>query len=523
MRQEVVAEASTSASPAAYFNSVLFGDMDQPLNHDAPAAFRDLNLDQIVAAIAGANAAYDLAPFFYTTCNSVELARARQSVLADLEEPGCAEALSVFTASMQAARAALEHSEKARYPLEKQRWRFDAVHLYCEAADKLAHAFQALPLKSRLLIAFANFLTDHTKSPPVAAMREEARAIANELAAIRYCVEISGLVVKVGRFNGEMDYNLAVAETFAPFAQNAPNQYAFRTARGTGMNRIEAQILDLVTVLFPNAFASLAQFVSAHEDFLDPTITRFDREIQFYRGYLAFIAPIRAQGLVFCAPRFGAEKNLLITDGFDLALAALLAPRGAPVVMNDAELSDAERMFVVSGPNQGGKTTFARMIGQAYYLAGLGLYTPGRTVSLHLCDRIFSHFERGENAADLRGKLQDDLMRLHDMLGAASRRSLFLFNEIFTSTSLEDATILSQAIMDKIRALDALAVWVTFIEELASPAPNIVSMTSVVDENDPAIRTFKVLRRRPDGVSHALSIAKKHGLTTEQITKRLSQ
>jgi DNA mismatch repair ATPase MutS len=310
--------------------------------------------------------------------------------------------------------------------------------------------------------------------------------------------------VDVSRYDGEPDYSTKVLQTFERFRQGAVADYRVTYRTWPGINHVTAQILELVARLFPGEFAALDEYCGRHASFFDDVIRRFEREVHFYLAYLDFIGTIRSAGLSFCHPEVVAgSKEVSGMATFDLALAAKLVSEGAEVVTNDFELVGPERIIVVTGPNQGGKTTFARTFGQLHHLASLGCPVPGRAARLVLFDRLFTHFEREEDLARMSGKLEDDIVRVRDVLSTATGGSILILNEVFTSTTLHDARFLGTKLMRKVMEIDAICVYVTFVDELASLGDSVVSMMSTVVPEDPARRTFKVVRRPADGLAYA--------------------
>jgi DNA mismatch repair protein MutS len=485
---------------------------------------RDLNLDQIVAAVAGDREERDLiATVLFSPLRDAAAVRYRQQVFRDLEDPDLADAVRRFTGKMDEVRAHLRQLREMRYTQQREGWLLDAAAIYCEALASLAGHLASARLGSRALAAFRDYLASYVASTQFTALARDTGSRSDALAKIRYCVRIRGDRVEVSRYAGEADYSAAVLDTFDRFKQGAATDYLVRYRAQPGMNHITAQIAELVSRMFPDEFAALAEYSRQHASFPDEGIMHADSDLQFYLAYLDYITPVRAAGLRFCYPEVSASSQATRAVGtFDLALAHKLTAAGKPVVTNDFALEGPERIFVVTGPNQGGKTTFARTFGQLHHLAAVGCPIPGSTARLFLPDRIFTHFEKEENLAAMTGKLEDDLIRIGQILQAATGASIVILNETFASTTTSDARFLGTKLLTKLMRLGALGVYVTFVDELASLGDQIVSMMSTIVPRNPAERTYKVVRKPADGLAYALAIAEKHDVTYEQLRARLT-
>ena len=519
------------------FQSILHIDdaSEWPATAREPGCFPDLNLDQIVEAIVADYEEYDLVPFFWQMPGSLETVVYRQEVMRELEVPFIRDSIMAFSQELRKAREFLGYGKTLHNPDQRRKWQLDAAMRYCSAVAGMEAALSSkdLPLSvlpssssmtsglsSKGLRQFAAWLRAYRNSVGFTAFHAQTEALHQETARIRYRLEMGRDRVVVGEDDADTDYCEEINATFTPLI-DVPFNEQIHFFADLEMSMLENRILEIVKDKHRETFAKLEKWCNEHPDFLDHTLVRFDREIQFYLSCLAFLAPLRKHGFCFSYPDMSTERHLEIAEGYDLALAVKCVESGTDLVPNDCLLGGGERLMVLTGPNQGGKTTYARALGQILFLAALGCPVPARKARVFFCDAIFTHFSVEEDIEAQSGRLQEELLRVRAILERATERSLIILNELFSTTTTRDAHAMGKRILDHFAALDCFCLYVTHIHELAQSSPKAVSLVAAVQEGNPDVRTYRILRMPADGQAYAHAIAAKYHLDYRSVKERV--
>lgn len=177
---------------------------------------------------------------------------------------------------------------------------------------------------------------------------------------------------------------------------------------------------------------------------------------------------------------------------------------------------------MVTGANQGGKTTFGRSVGQLVYLTNMGLPVPAASARLPYFSGLVTHFSVEESMESGRGKLQEELTRLAPIMHEESRNLFVIINELFTSAATYDAFKMGRQVIRHFLEHDCYGIYVTHIEELAKENEQIVSLVASLQEGSKSLRTYKIVRQPAEGKGYVDAIVDQFGLSYEEIIRRLS-
>jgi hypothetical protein len=191
-------------------------------------------------------------------------------------------------------------------------------------------------------------------------------------------------------------------------------------------------------------------------------------ELGFYLGCLNLRGRLLAKGLPVCYPvpaALGTQR--LDADGlYDATLALTL---DGPVTGNDVA-ADGRQLIMITGANQGGKSTLLRSVGQAQLMLQAGMFAPARELTGSACSGVFTHYKREEDATMERGKLDEELDRMSAITDWIRPDGLLLCNESFASTNEREG---SQIAREIIRALTEAGIRIVFVTHLYDLAESI--------------------------------------------------
>jgi hypothetical protein len=206
---------------------------------------------------------------------------------------------------------------------------------------------------------------------------------------------------------------------------------------------------------------ALAQSVDHVRDFLG----MLQAELGFYIGCVNLHEQLVRKGEPVCMPLPAAaeERRLSFHGLYDVCLALKVSQR---VVGNDVD-AEGKNLVIVTGANQGGKSTFLRSVGLAQLMMQSGMFAPAEVFSANLCAGLFTHYKREEDPGMKSGKLDEELGRMSDIINHIIPHSLILFNESFASTNEREGSEIGRQIMTALLDKQIKIVCVTHLYELA--------------------------------------------------------
>lgn len=214
------------------------------------------------------------------------------------------------------------------------------------------------------------------------------------------------------------------------------------------------------------ALNPVANAVAQAADHLTSFFVQLRTELGFYLGGVNLYRALTAAGMEVCFPQPAepGEGLLTATGLYDPALPL----RGTgPVVGNDLH-ADRRPLVVITGANQGGKSSFLRAIAVAGYLAAAGLPAPARTFRFSPVSAVFTHYRRPEDTTMVHGKFDEELVRMRQIIEQASPHALVAMNESFASTNDAEAADVAVPVIRALLDTGIRVVLVTHSYELAA-------------------------------------------------------
>lgn len=292
------------------------------------------------------------------------------------------------------------------------------------------------------------------------------------------------------------------------------------------MNHLHKDIESLMKPVVKDLSAGLRKYSGTRGNVL----LALAPEIRFYLRFARLYHSLRKTGMPACRPEIlpMERRTCRIRELYNVNLAIHFSETNPDpseeIILNDANFDENGRILLLTGPNRGGKTVFTEAIGLAQILFQAGVFVPGVSAAMSPVDCVFSHFPVDENQTVELGRLGEETKRLNDIFRQASRFSLILLNESLSSTSYLEGLYIAQDVVKSMRYMETRAVFNTHMHELAGHSEQfnlettgdslVVSLvTGIVDGE----RSFRVLPGAPLGKSYAMDIARKFGISFEQL------
>lgn len=242
------------------------------------------------------------------------------------------------------------------------------------------------------------------------------------------------------------------------------------------------------------------------------------------------------KGCPLCAPTLLPMESRVFhaTKLYNPAVALKLRD-GEEIVPNDIYFDatpENAMIYVLTGPNRGGKSVITCAIGLCQAMLQLGMYLPAKVCEISPADGIFTHFPTGADDTIDKGRLGEECARLGEIFDAVTADSLVLLDESLSSTGSFEASYIAAEVLAGLSQVGCRCLFSTHLHELASEIDRInteaaenggVRIDTLVAGIEEGKRSFRIVRAKPDGKSYARDIAERYGLTYKNILDKINR
>lgn len=326
---------------------------------------------------------------------------------------------------------------------------------------------------------------------------------------------------KILRLNFKDDDYTCIAE-LVPFGkkQNENQKTALSLAFNSAINEVYKSSLHSWKKI-------IKSYVLDNTNFLLDLLGEFEFTVRATEALRA----LRERGCDLCAPTIApiGERAFKAVDLYNPCVAVKI---DGEIVANDVVFDEKASIYVLTGPNRGGKSVITCAVGIAQAMLQLGLYIPAKEAVISPVDAIFTHFPTGAEDTIDKGRLGEECARLNEILSSITSNSLVLLDESLSSTGSYEASYIASEVLRGLSMYGCRCIFSTHLHELAAEIDSINAQTipdggvpidTLVAGIEEGKRSFKITRAKPDGKSYARDIAHKYGLSYENIIKNIKK
>jgi DNA mismatch repair ATPase MutS len=221
-------------------------------------------------------------------------------------------------------------------------------------------------------------------------------------------------------------------------------------------------------------------------------------ELGFYLGCLNLSEQLTKKGERTCfpVPKQTGQRAHTFDGLYDVSLAMSVERK---TVANELRADD-KKLVVITGANQGGKSTFLRSVGLAQLMMQCGMFVPAVSFSANICDGLFTHYKREEDVSMESGKLDEDLSRMNEIVNRIKPNALLLLNESFTATNEREGSEIARQIVSALLEKGIKIFFVTHLYTFAhgfheKRLENVAFLRA--ERQSDGTRTFKLTEGEP--------------------------